>query len=252
MRQALKTTHNTGFTILELALVLLIISLVIGIFLSPLTEFIENSNRSETAELLQTVQKNILAYAIVNGRLPCPDCRNNVDGDCEDGTADDGQEDRNNGACRTPFGNLPWATLTVPVNDAWGNRLLYQVRADFADCTDADNDGCDDTMSSFSLASINGGDIVTNIDVHTEPPTSNRDHTNRIAQDVPALFFSRGDNGGEAIDDLSPYERENQNGDTNFISAGYSRSAATEFDDLVLWISPYVLMYEMVAAERLP
>ena len=40
--------------------------------------------------------------------------------------------------------------------------------------------------------------------------------------------------------------------DANFIYADYNQTAAGEFDDMFIWISPATLMYKMVTAERLP
>jgi hypothetical protein len=53
---------------------------------------------------------------------------------------------------------------------------------------------------------------------------------------------------------MTANEIENANGDDNFVSRDRSPSdsAAGEFDDIVLWLSPHVLKQRMVAAGRLP
>ncbi len=138
------STTQPGFTLLEIAIVLSILILIIGILLSPLRQSINNARRAETTELLQDAHNSLLAYAVIEGNLPCPDCRDN-NGACagdEDHPVipNDGIEDRQPRAhndtsndCRTVFGNLPWQTLSIRTEDAWGHSLLYRVSRDFAD-----------------------------------------------------------------------------------------------------------------------
>jgi hypothetical protein len=138
---------------------------------------------------------------------------------------------------------LPWATLDVPENDAWGNRFIYQVTDDYAD----DVDGTADCMNpavgiSFCLDSaLDDG----NIDI-------NDDSGNTVAEDVPVIVVSAGNNSNVAFADLSANEQENQDSDTNFVSGDYIQTVGSELDDLVIWVSPATLMYQMVKAERLP
>jgi hypothetical protein len=64
------------------------------------------------------------------------------------------------------------------------------------------------------------------------------------------MVFSRGPNGATAP--TSADEIENTDNDCLFISRTYSSVSGTEFDDLLVWVSPGVLMSRMVTAQKLP
>jgi prepilin-type N-terminal cleavage/methylation domain-containing protein len=121
----------SGFTLIELAIVLFIITLLLGGVLTPLGQQIVERQTSETRRALESARLALVGYALRQphraGPLPCPDLRA---GSAE--TADDGLEDRyDDGGCAALTGNLPWKTLGLPEADAWGNRLGYAVAADW-------------------------------------------------------------------------------------------------------------------------
>jgi prepilin-type N-terminal cleavage/methylation domain-containing protein len=267
----MKTRHSSqGFTLIELAIVLFIAGLILAGALGPLATQIEQRERQSTQEILVEIRENLIGYALANGHLPCPDCPDNTIGSCgtvetalgadkindgiEDGT-DDPVSTASNDRSATPFeqcatevGNLPWATLGVAENDAWGAHFIYRVTEDFADNIDGTGSCTNTTLNvSFCLDSGNDADI----DVEDA-------NGNAVAQDLPVVVVSIGRNSDEAFADLSAEEKENQdnyNGspaDTTFVSADYSRQAGSEFDDILIWVSPSVLMYQMVSAKILP
>ena len=67
-------------------------------------------------------------------------------------------------------------------------------------------------------------------------------------------MISIGNNSDDTFAELSAAEQnnvDNFNGtyaDTTFVSTDYISAAGFEFDDLVIWITPQVLMYQMVKA----
>jgi len=114
-----------GFTLIELAIVLFIITLLLGGVLTPLGQQIAERQSGETRRAMESARIALVGYALrqVNqaGPLPCPDSR-----------ANDGLEDRlADGKCAAFMGNLPWKTLGLAEGDAWGNRLGYAVAADW-------------------------------------------------------------------------------------------------------------------------
>ena len=113
-----KTTQTEGFSLIEMAIVLVIIGLLLGGLLTPLSTQREISNIKETQELLEETMLAIMGYAYSNnGAFPCPD------------TDNDGLE---NGAttCNQQEGNVPWATLGTSNGDSFrGNRLGYRIDA---------------------------------------------------------------------------------------------------------------------------
>ena len=259
-----KLRHARGFTLIELAVVLFLVALVLGGVMTPLSTRIEQEERKQTEDMLEDIRESLIGYALVNGHLPCPDCPTGlVDADCTAAgtTTDDGIEDGVDGTntavspragnfatCAIEIGNLPWVTLGVSEFDAWGNRFVYGVDQDFAD--DDDGTACSAPATagiSFSLCSLGGATIHSTV---PNPPAS------VVAENIPALVYSYGANGNAfgGVAPTSAIELENwwTDTDTDFVSTTFNQSAANQFDDIVMWITPSTLIYKMVNAERLP
>jgi prepilin-type N-terminal cleavage/methylation domain-containing protein len=226
-----------GFTLLEVAIVVLILGLLLGGMLVPLSVQRENRERAETEATLEEVKEALYGFALVNGRLPCPD------------TDRDGQENIVDSApdypCDATEGDLPAADLGVRGVDAWSRPFVYRVTAAFADRqagtldTEPSCDDIPDSGVSFALCSAG------NIEVRDAPD----DAGNAVATGVPAVVVSRGSNWAVTSSD---YEAENDGQDTGFVFKTYSRDPATEFDDLLVWLSPHVLKNRMIEAKLLP
>ncbi len=239
---ALRPASECGFTLVELAIVLLVIAVLLAGLLGPLATRVESQERQKTQEQLEDIKEALIGFAIANGRLPCPDS-----------AGDDGMEDRTgttpNRVCAAASGNLPWVTLNVPQRDQWGSPggysgyFRYRIAASFAAETNAAPCGTATATVVFELCSI--GDIIV---VDAAGAT--------VVAQVPALVFSRGSNHNEAAlaigGTLSSHEQENEDPDATFVFKSFSRDDTEEFDDLVVWTSPHVLKSRMVAAGRLP
>ena len=255
-------THRSGFTLIELAIVLFIIALILGGLLTPLATKLELEERKRTSEKLEEIRSSLLGFAIVNGHLPCPDCPDTTSGNCnlvstglgadkigdgiEDGLYNPGPTASNDrstnpfNSCATTEGNLPWVTLGVDEFDSWENHFTYHVTDSFADDNDGTGCGTPATNVSFEICSTG------NINVNDGTGAS-------VAQNVPAVVVSFGKNVSETGNPSSASEIENQNGDTTFIQKDYVTSSGTdEFDDLLMWLPSSSLIYRMVQAERLP
>src|SRR5215831_7208740 len=61
-----------GFTLTELAVVMAIVSLLLGGLLYTLSSQTDQRNFEETRRRLDLARELVLSYAAVNGRLPCP------------------------------------------------------------------------------------------------------------------------------------------------------------------------------------
>lgn len=243
-----------GFTLLELAMVLFIITLILGAVLTPLSTRMEAEERSKTIEQLKEIRNSLVGYVMVNGHLPCPDCLNSA-GSCNSAAlnVNDGIEDgvdsgigvspragNNFDSCATPEGNLPWATLGVDQFDAWGNRFVYRVTDEFAN---DDSDSCTTTPAvgvSFHMCSTG------NINIEDGAG-------NTVASGIAALVISYGKNIDEPGNPSSTSEIENQDDDNTFIQKEYTTGDGNDqFDDLLIWMPANLLIYRMVQAERLP
>jgi len=238
-----------GFSLIEMAVVLFVITLLIGSVLVPLTTQVEQRQISETQKALEEIREALLGFAVAKGYLPCPDKTTAAGA----GTANDGVEDVNAaaGTCvAAAEGNLPWVTLGVNGSDVWGNRFRYRADADFAHRPPA-------AGTPITLASAADLQVCTTTACTTSL-------TSTVAGDgAVAVILSLGKNGRGAINALTGTanpappagsdESQNLGGSTYvshvMTSAG---SAAGEFDDIVIWISKYPIYNRMVAAAKLP
>lgn len=232
----MKQTH--GFTLVEMAIVLVIIGLLLGGLLMPLSTQVESGQRTETKKVLEELKESVIGFALVNGRLPCPD----KTGGGGPGTANDGQEDRNpgTGVCISVEGNLPWVTMGTTELDSWGNRYRYRVTGSFADGTDGT--GCGTATPGVSFELCSAGDMT----IIAEAGGAN------VATNIPAVILSFGKNG---LNVASNNETENTDTDSVFVDHVYTDSAANPqgvIDDLIVWLSPNILFNRMVAAGKLP
>ena len=104
-----------GFSLIELAVVLVIIGLLLGGAIAAIDATQTQTRRSQQADQLEDVRDALHGYAMVNGHLPCPD-------DLDDDTSPDpdGNEDRDPGSdeCDSNTGALPWKDLGLGRSDA--------------------------------------------------------------------------------------------------------------------------------------
>lgn len=218
--------NQRGFTLIELAIVMVILTILAGGLLVPLTRRIELQHIESTKKTLDEARDALIGFALSHsagdGRpyLPCPDTNN------------DGLEDRAGTVCSGETGNLPWVTLGLASMDAWGNRLTYGVTAVFADSGNGINPGggLAGTNTICSTADCPAGTIIANA--------------------IPVVFLSRGPNGFGALSasgtvltaPVSADEIENDDGATDFVSRPPGGEGTAEFDDIVTWIPTTVLI----------
>ena len=117
----------TGFSLLEIAILLVIAGVLLGALLVPLATHSHARQNRATERDLKEIKEALIGFGISSGRLPCPD------------TTGDGREDLVVDPLPPPpydcialEGNLPWATLTVTATDAWDRIFRYRVNQEFA------------------------------------------------------------------------------------------------------------------------
>jgi prepilin-type N-terminal cleavage/methylation domain-containing protein len=62
-----------GFTLVEIAVVVLVLGLLLASLLGPLSVRIEQQEIRKTSNQLEEIKEALYGYAMVNGALPCPD-----------------------------------------------------------------------------------------------------------------------------------------------------------------------------------
>ena len=231
---AMTISINRGFSLIEMAIVMLVIGLLLGGLLTPLTVQIDQQRYNETQKSLAEIKEALIGFAIVNGRLPCPAI--SPASGAEMPTCPPASRD----------GYIPWTTLGVPKLDAWGHIFRYSVTPNYA-------------SSVLTLSTM--GDITIRTRDATGTPAN-------LSTGIPAVILSHGKNGYSSTNDqgvnlpAAPATNIDEAlnatiNSTSFYSrtptpVGYSQANGGEFDDIVVWISPNILFSRMVAAGRLP
>jgi prepilin-type N-terminal cleavage/methylation domain-containing protein len=133
--------HDQGFTLIEMAVVLVIIATIMTLGLGALTTLMTTSSYSATKAKQARIKDALIAYLGANRRLPCPD-------DPTGGIT--GTEDLAGGSCSAAsnFGVVPWATLGLGrdvAEDDWGGFFSYQVYAGGGACPGTGLDWTRDT-----------------------------------------------------------------------------------------------------------
>jgi prepilin-type N-terminal cleavage/methylation domain-containing protein len=231
----------SGFSLIELALVLVVVALLMGGLLVPLSMQIEQQKIRETQKAMEEIKEALLGYSLTSLHLPCPDKTSGANNGAND-APNDGVEDFTvaTGQCVVTEGNIPWATLGVASVDGWNSRIHYSVTATFSNRS---------PLLTYSL--VSAGTLRVCLDAACVTP---------VATNVPAVILSFGKNGYGAINasnianpaPSSADELANTDLTVDFVSHPTSNLAGQEFDDLVTWLSPNILYNRMVAAGRLP
>lgn len=252
----------TGFTLVEMAMVLMIAGLLLAGLMPALSGQMEQRQRNETRKQLDDLQQALLGFAIANGRLPCP---------ASDAPISNGQESfctsatgacvatttyQSHGKCSNFFdGFVPAAALGLsPVDaqgyvlDGWGNRIRYAV-ADSVNYALTSTNG----MQNATMGSITTANLLYVCASSSGIGSSDCGAAfNKLTDKTPALVYSTGKNGGYGGTGID--EAANLNGNRVFVSHTPTPATAAngEFDDLVVWLSPYTLFSRMIAAGKLP
>jgi prepilin-type N-terminal cleavage/methylation domain-containing protein len=230
--------EQKGFSLVEMAIVLVIVGLMIGGLITPLAMQLEQRKGAETQKALDEAREALIGYALRYGHLPCPAV-----------SAANGLEDRREMQCANGKrqGFLPWATLGLAKSDSWNHLWRYSVTPAFSD-----------SATRFGLNTPRDISVMTRDGRGRPTPAT-------APNDIPAVIMSHGKNGyggsgeqGAAIANASAGngdERINASVGTTFVSRAVSEDRAApggEFDDLLVWVSPNILFNRMVAAQRLP
>lgn len=135
----MQKNHRRGFTLMELSIVLLVLSLIAGSVMTIITQNVRVAKQRELQEKLTRIQDALLLYRKKNNRLPCPAdvtqamsaANFGVEGatpaDCDAGTP---AANFTNGVESIYGGGLPVKTLNLSLQDAfdpWGNHFFYAV-----------------------------------------------------------------------------------------------------------------------------
>jgi len=224
-----------GFTLLEIAVVLVIIGIILSFLIPSITARISTARLDATRAKEEIIKTALIAFVAQNKRLPCPAIETlpptdanygreaTVPGTCTGATA------LTTGAMR---GIVPWLALGLNDDialDGYYQRYTYVVTT---------------TQTNLNANTVSG--IAGNIAMHSATPVT---VANQINVNNPAVvvLISHGANTVGAFTPsgtrIAPVagadELENTDAaNTAFIIKDFSQNAANPFDDVVMAITP--------------
>jgi prepilin-type N-terminal cleavage/methylation domain-containing protein len=246
-------SNVSGFTLVEMAIVMVIVGLMLSGLMMSLSQTTENTRRSDAKAQLSEVEEALYGYAQANGRMPCPAIPNPT------APALPGAESpMGGGFCTRQHGFVPSATLGVKgaVNadglllDPWGNPLRYSVTSTL---------GTWDFTTTGRMKTVGIGSLHPDLKACKDAACANV-----IVDKIPAVVLSMGKNwatfssadelgnageGGTSVGGGPSGITYRIANNLNFVSADYSE---VNFDDTLTWISPNILYTRMIAAGQLP
>ena len=234
-----------GFSLIEVAVVITVVSVLLVIIAAPLSGQLERRRIEETQKILETARDALYGYAAANGRLPCPATASSAGQEAPIG----------GGACTAAVGFLPAVTLGLtPVDsagylvDAWADgtaarRIRYAVSTSNGSAVTTVDGIRNATMASVGSSTSHLYVCATGL--AAAPPTTNCGATVvTLADRAPAVLYSLGkDTATNSFD-----ETNNQNGDVVFTSGNPNPT----FDDQVIWLSLNTLFSRMISGQKLP
>ena len=237
-----------GFTLVEMAIVLVIFGLLLAALLVPIQAQRNLTLQIETENTLNVAKKALLGFAQTQGRLPCPA---NV--------ASNGAESPvGGGACAQQVGFLPAATLGIQPTDAqgfaldgWNNRIRYAV----TQVNTAGGAATPDFTTSNEMGNIGIATLAPSMRVCGTSTVANCTAAINLISNAVIVIYSTGatsalGSAGQAD------ETENLNAVANVDNVFVSHEERDndpngEFDHIVTWISPFVLYNAMIEAGQL-
>lgn len=257
---------NRGFSLVEMAVVLVILGFVLGALLLPLQAQRQQLAQSQTEITLETAKRALLGYAQAQGRLPCPATNNGS------GVFPDDSPVPNplaGGVCDKQLGFLPAAALGVqPIDaqgfaiDAWNNRIMYAVDQSSSTSAppntatpDFTTNNSTDSMNIVGLSSLVPELRVCNSATGIQASAcSSGTETNYAINNAVVVIYSLGPSGSQASGGSD--ENINSKVPTSIKKVFVSHDVRSndpngEFDHMVVWISPYVLYNAMIQAGQL-
>jgi prepilin-type N-terminal cleavage/methylation domain-containing protein len=278
---------QSGFTLTELAVVMTIVAILLASAMYTLSAQTEQRDFQETQRRLNEARDLVLAFAMINGRLPCP-ARNAAT--AAPATTPGGEvwevatgECRGDGVTDNLGGTISVGPVVVggflsgraigfqPVDgfgfalDSWGNRLRYAVSRvagnppGGAGCVGPAAPG----FTSAPNLKANGMVCAPqNIVICTTaagsnggvtPPTCAAGAMVTNQSTIAAVIYSTGKNSNIACGTCLD-EAENVDGDGVFVWHDPRPTGALggEYDDMMVWIPAGVLYAKLIAAGVLP
>jgi prepilin-type N-terminal cleavage/methylation domain-containing protein len=247
-----------GYTLLELALVLLVLSILGLAMAMPLAAQVEMRRTEETRRRLGEARDVLLAFAATHGRLPCPASATSrgEESFVAGGDASDGR------CAHFHDGFLPAAALGLSpldsegfLRDAWesrDNRIRYAVY-DGAVNGVAQALTRTNGMQAAGLAALGAQShyLFVCVSARGAGPGGCGPAANQLTRRAAFVLLSAGANASSAPL-AGGDEARNLAGDGTFVDHEPAADAGNPFDDLLEWSPVHLVVHRMITAGRLP
>lgn len=172
MNRALRGARATGFTLIEIVMVLLIFGIVVAMAAAITRGVAASQKRSLTATRMAGIDAALAQFVQQQRRLPCP-----ANGTLASSNNNAGVEGaRNAGGCtgNQQNGVVPFRALALTETDAtdgWDRRLTYRLDPLLGADGGMDMSGCDPagTQAGATPRACNAGCVSTNMALCTPP-----------------------------------------------------------------------------------
>lgn len=241
---------------------MLIVGLLIGGMMMTYSAQVDQSNRQETQRRLEYARELLVAFAIVNGRLPCPATA--ASSDPSYATPGDVTT-----ACTNYYtGYLPGSALGFqPVDvqgyalDAWNNRIRYAVAQNivsgttphFTNSTNLKTNGIATQPNDLVVCYSGTGTLPA-----ASPPSCGTATSVTNQRTVAAVLWTTGKNWATSTATRPDENANNKSAynanDAVFVYRSLTSvdSALGEFDDMMLWLPASQLYARLISAGVLP
>ena len=241
----MRLSRETGFTLVEMSVVLIVVALLLGSLLVPLSTQVDQRQGAETERMLENAREALIGFAMVNGRLPRP-AQSSSNG-----------AEKATGSCTGPSavvnctGFLPWATLGLPRFDGYSKQLRYSVAPLYAESAITFSTS---TAGPKTVKTRDGAGNAVNLVSGVPAVIASHGATNFGFTEAGELGNTSATNADESAND-SKFKCTTAADCDNFMSRMRSANPSVtggEFDDLVGWVPNTLLVNRLVAAGRLP
>jgi prepilin-type N-terminal cleavage/methylation domain-containing protein len=255
--------RGRGFTLIEIAVVLVIAALLIAAGVGITTAMVDNSRSRTTRQHMEEVKLALQRFIASNGRVPCPAVETLPPTDnlfgleaATPGTCT-GTVDLPGGTFgayvvdAAKRGVVPWKSLGLTLDaasDGWGNQLTYMATVTATGKNFDTLAGMRGSIYVHSAAPVAVGLPGTGNQVNACSTTAHDNACNRAAV---VLLMSHGRNilgaytsqGARAPLPTGAAEAENTNADRSVVNA----EPSTIFDDILVPLTPDVLLAPLAA-----
>ena len=263
---------KSGFSLIELAVVMMVMGLLLGGLLGPLSGRNQQQRFEETRSNLESIKAALISYSIRHGRLPCPDTEvESLRDGLENNPLPEQRCGHPTGIVAAPSlaeqrkivsGFLPYSDLGVGQYDAYGNAYLYTVSLSYADMPSSLDPTPFPELTSTSNPPPTGACELARSDLAPRPSFTvcSKGAVRVLAKagaptptydDLPFMVLSRGSSGVATLAGLAD-QLENVDGDRSFVQRYLNTSPGNEFDDVLMWVPAPVLGLNLIQAGALP